>query len=167
MLKKLGLIALGLLVGIIIGGVGTMAYAGFGLARGMFMLQDTDIIRAEDAATQAYLYESPEIGIWAIENYLDYFESVIEQRTEAIEDTPDEEQSVFLIATPESRWISYVRLGLLYEKVGNIEKKQESFEKAAGLFGRKIEDNAVEEYMTKLVKELDNKFEPIDIESEK
>lgn len=165
MLKKLGLIALGLLVGIIIGGVGTMAYAGFGLAHGMFMLQDTDIIRAEDAATQAYLNESPEIGIWAINNYLDYFESVIYQRTEAIEKTNKQAQEVFLIADPKSRWISYVRLGLLYEKLGNDAKKKESFEKAADLFGQEVKDGTVEEYMTKVVKQLDKNFNPIDMES--
>ena len=166
MLKKLGFIVLGLLVGIIIGGVGTMAYAGFGLSRGMFMFQDADIIRAEDVATQAYLNESPEIGIWAIENYLNFFESVIKQRTASAKEASDKAQSVFFIATPESRWITYVRLGLLYEKVGNLTKKDEAFQTAAEILGRKTEKEKINDYMINVVKKLDEDFKPLDLEIE-
>ena len=140
MLKKIVLFVLGFLAGCIVGGILVMAYCGYTLSRGMFMLQDADILRAEDTATQAYLDESPQIGIWALENYLDFFDAVIEQRTAAIDKMKDEAQSVFPVADPKSRWIGYVRLGLLYEKSGNVPKKDESFQKAAEIFGRKVEE---------------------------
>jgi len=163
--KKLALIVLGLLVGIIIGGIATMAYVGFSLSRGMFMLQDTDIIRVEDAATQAYLNESPEIGIWAIENYLDFFESVINQRTAAVEETNKQPQDAFFIADPKSRWISYVRLGILYEKTGNESKRDESFQRAAELSGSNADED-VNEQMIKFIKKLDKNFKPLDFDTE-
>ncbi|MCD6175213.1 MAG: hypothetical protein J7K65_05525 [Planctomycetes bacterium] len=51
MLNKLGLVLLGFVAGLVIGGVGAMACFGFTISRGMFTLQDMDILRAEDTAT--------------------------------------------------------------------------------------------------------------------
>ena len=92
--KKIVLFALGLLTGCVIGSIIVMAFYGYRLSRGMFMLQDMDIVMAEDSATEAYLNESPEIGIWALENYFDFFNVVIEQRTE--NQTTDEVENFFI-----------------------------------------------------------------------
>ena len=148
MLKKLGLVAIGFLVGFIVGGLGVMAYSGYTLAQGMFMLQDMDLSRAEDTATQAYFNESAETGIWALENYLDYFETVIGQRTESV----DEPKSVFLLVDPHLRWISYVRLGLLYEKKGDMAMRDKTFEKAVTLLGLKAEDTNINEMINAVKK---------------
>jgi len=158
MLKKIGLIALAFLAGILLGGVGTMAYSGYTLAHGMFILQDMDLSRAEDSATQAYLNESAEVGIWALEHYLDFYEAVIKQRTEAIEGTSEEAKKVFLFADPNLRWVTYIRLGILYEKVGDMSKRDISFEKAKELFGAKAEDENINEQMIKIVKKFDEKI---------
>ncbi|MCD6175214.1 MAG: hypothetical protein J7K65_05530 [Planctomycetes bacterium] len=110
--------------------------------------------------------KSPQIGIWALENYLDFFNAVIDQRTDEIDKTTNEAQSVFMFTDPKLRWISYVRLGLLYEKLGNETKKDESFQKATEIFGRKVKEGKVDDFMIKVVEGLDKDFEPFDFEAE-
>jgi hypothetical protein len=159
MLKNIGLVISGLLVGIVIGCIVTMAYGGCVLSRGMFLLQDGDIIQLEEAATEAYLHQSPEVGIWAIENYLSFFDSVIERRTVAIADEQGEStDDVFILATPKLRWISYARLALLYEKTGKLTKRDDCFQKAVEILGPKKEgEQESREIMFKVVKEWDEK----------
>lgn len=157
MLKKLGLVALGLVVGLLIGGVGVMAHYGYSLARGMFMLQETDLVRAEESATRAYLNEPPEVGIWALEDYMAFFEEVIAHRMTAVEEEQDAERDVFLMARPEMRWVSYTRLALLYEKAGNEAKRDEAFQKAAAIFDKEVTEGTVEDYMRKFVQKWDER----------
>ena len=155
MLKKIGLLVLVFLTGCIVGGIIVMACYGYRLSRGMFVLQDMDIVRSENTATEAYLSELPEIGIWALNNHLDFFDDVIEQRTAG----GDEAENVFIFMEPKLRWLSHVRLGLLYEEIGNEEKSDESFRKAAELFGPELEPGKYDEKMVKIVKEWDKHLE--------
>lgn len=154
MLKKIGLVALGLAVGLLIGGVGVMAHYGYSLARGMIMLQEADLVRAEEAATQAYLNEAPEVGIWAMEDYLAFFEDVIAQRMAAVEEK-HAQGDVFVLARPEMRWVSYVRLALLYEKADDHAKRDEAFQKAAAIFDKEVTEGTVEDYMREFVHKWD------------
>lgn len=163
MLKKIILFALGLLTGCVISSIIVMALYGYRLSRGMFMLQDMDIIMVGEAAREAYLSEDPEIGIWALENYLGFFNVVIEQRT--TNQTTDEVEDFFVLATPGLRWTSYIRLGLLYEKVGNEKKRDESFQEAGKLFKEEYDASKNIERMIKFVNKQDEDFKPYDFEA--
>ena len=104
MLKKFELVFLGLLVGLILGVLMPWIYwsnVWEQHIQKMFMFQDRDIMVLELAATEAYLNESPEVGIWALENYLTFFDGVIEERTvEENNKRPDKEKTYFIFTMP-------------------------------------------------------------------
>ena len=154
MLKKILFALIFIVVGGVLGGIGATTYSGYYFVRGMFMLQDNDIIRMEIAATDAYFNESPEVAIWAMERYLDFFNEVVEQRITAIETTKDRSKDFFIV-TPGERWISYVRLALLYEKTGNDAKAAQCFQAAADIKGWDIEK--CKEPMIELIRKLDER----------
>ena len=156
--KTIAFTIIGLVIGIGFGITGTMAYLGRELATGMFMLQDAELIRNEDSAIQAYLNESPDVGIWALENYIKAMNRVIKERK-----VDNNKQYFFMIETEPTLRYAHVRLALLYEKTGNDLKRKENFEKAFEYCdSMKIEREHLEERLIELVTKLDNQFEPLD-----
>jgi hypothetical protein len=160
MLNKFRFCFLGLLVGLIIGILVPWIYWAKTFQQHMqkmFIFQDRDIMVLELAATEAYKHESPEVGIWALENYLTFFNSVIEERIVVEEDNEksDGQQTYFIFADPEDRWISYVRLGLLYEEIGKLAKYEECFQEAATILGAKGKGQEGRESMIRAVNLFD------------
>lgn len=149
---------IGLVIGIVLGGIGSMAFFGKSLARAMFMLQEAEVLRNENSAIQAYLNESPEVGIWALENYINSMNQVIKERE--IEDN----QHVFVLIKPTiTLRYAHVRLALLYEKTGNDSKRKENFDKAFEYYdSMKIERELLEKRLIELVTKLDSQYEPLD-----
>ena len=135
-----------------------MAYFGRELSGAMFMLHDAELIRNEDSAIQAYLNESPEVGIWALKNYIKAMNRVIKERK------VDNNQPFFMMIEPESTLrFAYVRLALLYEKTGNDLKRKENFEKAFEYCeSMKMKRELLEEKLIELVTKLDSQFNPLD-----
>ena len=156
--KTIAFTITGLVIGIGLGSIGSIAYLGRELATDMFMLHDAELIRTEDAAIKAYLNESPEIGIWALENYINTMNRVFKERE--IEDN----QHVFVLLKPKTTLrYAHVRLALLYEKTGNDLKRKENFEKAFEYCDSvKIEREHLEEKLIEIVTKLDSQFEPLD-----
>jgi hypothetical protein len=148
----------GLVIGIGLGIIGSMAYLGRELARGMFMLHDMELVRNENSAIQAYLNESPEVGIWALENYIKAINRVIKER-----EIEDNQQAFFIVQPKVTLRYAHVRLALLYEKTGNDSKRKENFEKAFEYCdSMKIEREHLEKKLIELVAKLDSQFEPLD-----
>lgn len=158
MKKTIAFTILGLLIGIGFGSIFTMAYYGHTAAEAMFMLQEVELIRNEDAAIQAYLNESPEIGIWAFENYINAINRVIKERE--IENN----KHLFLMISPKvDLKYAYVRLALLYEKTGNDLKRKENFEKAIEYCNStNVERALLEKRLIQTVTKLDSEFKPLD-----
>jgi len=158
MKKIVGFTFLGLVIGIILGNIFTMAYYGHKIAKGMFMLQEVELIRNEDVAIQAYLNESPEIGIWALENYIDAINWFIKERE------VENNKHLFLMISPKvTLKYAYVRLALLYEKIGNDLKRKENFEKAFEYCNStNIKKELLEERLVQVVTKLDGEFKPLD-----
>ena len=158
MKKTIAFTIIGLLIGIGLGCIFTMVYLGHKLAIGMFMLQETELIRNKDDAIQAYLNESPEVGIWALENYINTINRVIKERE--IENN----KHFFVMISPEPTLrYAHVRLALLYEKTGNDLKRKENFEKAFEYCdSMKIEREFLEERLIQIVTKLDSQFKPLD-----
>ncbi len=156
--KTIALTILSLVIGIGIGIIFCIAYFGPKLARSMFILQETELVRNEDSAMQAYLNESPEVGIWALENYINSLNQVIKERE--IEDN----QHVFFMVKPKiTLRYAHVRLALLYEKTGNDLKRKENLEKAFEYCdSMKIERELLEERLIEVVTKFDSQFEPLD-----
>lgn len=149
---------LGLVIGIGLGGIFTMTYYGHKVAKAMFMLQEVELIRNKDAAIQAYLNESPEIGIWVLENSISAINRLIKERE--IENN----KHLFLMISPKATLRdAYVRLALLYEKIGNDLKRKENLEKAFEYCNStNIERGLLEERLIQTVTKLDSKFKPLD-----
>jgi len=156
--KIIGFTLLGLVIGIVLGCIFTMAYMGPTCAKGMFMLQEAELIRSEDAAIQAYLNESPETGIWALENYINALNRVIKER-----EIRNNKHLFLMISTKVTLREAYVRLALLYGKIGNEAKRKENFEKAFEYCdSMNIERELLEERLIQIVTTLDSKFKPLD-----
>lgn len=156
-LTIIGLV-IGLVIGIGLGYIGSMAYLGHELARGMFMLHDMELVRNENSAIKAYLNETPEVGIWALENYIKAMNRVIKERK-----VDNNKPYFFIIESEPTLRFAHVRLALLYEKTGNDLKRKENFEKAFEYCdSMKIEREHLEEKLIELVAKLDSQFEPLD-----
>jgi hypothetical protein len=156
--KTIAFTIIGLIIGIGLGIIGTMAYSGQELATGMFMLQDMELMMNENSAIQAYLNESPEVGIWALENYIKAINRVIKERK-----VDNNKPYFFIIKSEPTLRFAHVRLALLYEKTGNDSKRKENFEKAFEYCdSMKIERELLEKKLIELVAKLDSKFEPLD-----
>jgi hypothetical protein len=156
--KTIAFTITGLVIGIGLGIIGSMAYLGRELARGMFMLHDMELVMNENSAIQAYLNESPEVGIWALENYIKAMNRVIKERK------VDNNKPYFFMIEPEPTLrFAHVRLALLYEKTGNDSKRKENFEKAFEYCNSmKIERELLEEKLIEFVTKLDSQFEPLE-----
>ena len=155
--KTIAFTILGLVIGIGLGSIGSMAYLGHELAGGMFMLHDMELVRNEDSAIQAYLNEPPEVGIWALESYIKDMNRVIKERK------VEHNKHFFVMIEPEPTLrFTHVRLALLYEKTGNDLKRKENFEKAFEYCdSMKIETELLEEKLIEIVTKLDSQFEPL------
>jgi hypothetical protein len=158
MKKTIALTILSFVIGIGLGIIGTIAYSGYELARGMFILQDMELMSDENCAIQAYLNEAPEVGIWALENYIKAIKRVMKERK------VDNNKPYFFMIEPEPTLrFAYVRLALLYEKTGDDSKRKENFEKAFEYCdSMKIEREHLEEKLIEIVTKLDSQFEPLD-----
>lgn len=156
--KTIAFTIIGLVIGIVLGSIGSMAYLGPTLTRAMFLLHETELFRNEDSAIQAYLNESPEVGIWALENYVNTMNQVIKERE--IEDN----QHVFVLIRPKiTLRYAHVRLALLYEKTGNNLKRKENFDKAFEYCdSMKIERELLEERLIEVVTKFDSQYQPLD-----
>jgi len=125
MLKRIGFIVLSAVVGFILGWVSNMAYSGYNLAGAMFMLQEYEILNQRESAEDAYFHQSPEVAVWALENYCTTIEEVKKQRG------PVADSESFVLLTPEiDLTFSHVRLGKLYGQLGNADKSQYHFDQA-------------------------------------
>jgi hypothetical protein len=147
MIKKIGFALLFILIGIITGGVSVSALYGYKLSRVMFFLQEADIVRVEEAASEAFEKESPEVGIWALEFYLDFFDEIIKQRLSSVENETDNEKDVFLITNPKDRFFNYAKLALLYDKIGNEAKRDDNLRKAAEGWGKADDEKYKEDLL--------------------
>lgn len=152
MLRKIIFALVFIVVGALIGGFGAMAYTGYGLAHFMLMVQDMDIARAQEWAFDAYMNEPPETGIWVMEKYLNYFDELIESRWSVAGDKT-EKKKLFGLTRPESRWIDYVRLAILYETIGDMENRDQCIQKAVEIRG--VVGENIDEIMINMVRKLD------------
>ena len=151
-------LVIGFVIGIVLGSIGSMAYLGHELATGMFMLHDAELVRNEDSAIQAYLNESPEVGIWALENYINSMNQVMKER-----ETEDNQYLFVLIRPKTTLRFAHVRLALLYEETGNDLKRKENLDKAFEYYDSiKIEREILEKKLIELVTKVDRQFEPSD-----
>jgi len=116
---------LGLVLGIIVGVIATVFFIVPDMVKSMFMLQEYEFIRNEDTAIEAYLNEPPEIGIWALQNYINSINQALNDR--GLEKA---HASFFLISPKNSLGFAHARLALLYEKKGDELKKDEHTSKA-------------------------------------
>ena len=116
---------LGLLVGLAIGFVVTLAFFGETEATGMLMIQEKELFEMEEAAIEAYHDQPNEVAIWALENYINALNRLIEERGIAEVENP----YMFLVPV-ESLAFDHTRVGLLYRKMGNVEKSKYHFEQA-------------------------------------
>jgi len=125
MWKKIGLIALCLAIGCILGGILSTAYLGHKVATGMFMLQEKEIFEMGEAAEEAYYNHPNEVAVWALESYIKTLNKVKEERS------PAEVENPYFILSPDTDLVfAHARLGKLYKKMGNAEKSRYHFEQA-------------------------------------
>jgi hypothetical protein len=125
MWKKIGLVVLGIVIGCVLGIVLSMAYMGRTLARGMFVLQEGEVIKIGEAAEDAYYNEPNEVAIWALENYIKTLNDLKEERK------PVNVKNPYLILTPDiDLSFAHARLGKIYKQMGNDEKSRYNFEQA-------------------------------------
>lgn len=145
-------LVIGLVIGIGLGSIGSIAYLGPKLAKGMLSLQETELVRNEESAIQAYLNESPEVGIWALENYINSINQVMKER-----EVEDNQHLFFLIRPTMTLRLAHVRLALLYEKTGNDLKRKENLDKAFEYC-----DSIKEKKLIELLIKDDSQFRPLD-----
>jgi len=156
--KTIAFTITGLVIGIGLGIIGSITYLGRELATNMFILHDMELAMNENSTIQAYLNESPEVGIWALENYIKTMNRVIKERK------VDNNQPSFMMIRPEPTLrFAHARLALLYEKTGNDLKRKENFEKAFEYCeSMKMKRELLEEKLIELVTKLDSQFKPFD-----
>jgi len=119
---------LALVIGIVTGLVGGIAYFGPGMARSMFMFQEAEVVRFEEAAVDAYHNQPTEVAIWALEYNINTMNMFKEQRASA--DTEDP----YVLLTPDiSLVFSHARLSQLYKKLNNEDKYKYHVEKAIAI----------------------------------
>ena len=125
-MKKIIILTLsGLLIGLIIGCLGTMAYFGHDLAVAMFSLQEVEILEFENSAVDAYDNQPTEVAIWALENFIGMLNRIKKERA------PAEVENPYLMLTPDTSLVfSHARLAQLYQKMNNVEKYKYHLEQA-------------------------------------
>ena len=116
---------LGFVIGLALGYIVTMAFAGYKIASVMFMLQEKEIIKMEEVAIQAYYNEPNEVAVWALENHIKTLNRLIEERSTADVENP------YVFLTPiQSLAFAHTRIGELCKKMGDVEKSKYHFEQA-------------------------------------
>ena len=125
MWKKIGLVILGLVIGGVLGSVGTMAYCGYSLAKCMFMLQEKEILRIGERAEEAYHNQPNEVAAWALTSYIETLKELKEERSVAESENP------YLLLTPDRDLVfAHGRVGQLYKEMDNAEKSRYHFKEA-------------------------------------
>jgi tetratricopeptide (TPR) repeat protein len=125
MWKKIGLVALGIAIGCVLGVFLSMAYMGHTLAVGMFFLQEKELVNIGEAAEDAYHNEPNQVGIWALENYIKTLNNLKEERKSINVKNP-----YFILSPDTDLLFAHARLGKIYKQLGNDEKSRYHFEQA-------------------------------------
>ena len=147
--------SLAFLVGLIIGVIANMTFSTWKTARAMFMLQDVELFQFGAFATQAYLNESPEVGIWDLTNHVKEVNRVLKER--------DNPKAYFLVPLQQYLMEDHVLLALLYEKTGDNSKRQEHIEKALEYYRSTHPDSEImEERLIEFVLKCDEESEPLE-----
>jgi hypothetical protein len=150
---KITQMSLCLVAGFALGYIVSMANSGHKVAQGMFLLQEMEVIHMQEAAMQAYFNESNEVAVWALENCVETLNRLTDERSPADVENP------FIMLVPDQFFVlSHARLGLLYKKMGEVEKSKYNFDQAISLRKRtkmKAFDN--EENLIEFLTELDKK----------
>ena len=146
---------LAFLVGLVIGAIANMGFSTRKTARMMFFLQDMELSQFGAFATEAYLNESPEVGIWDLTNHIKEVNRVLKER-----DNPN-----LYLVVPVQQYLmeDHVRLALLYEKTGENSKRQEHIEKALEYYRSTHPDSEItEERLIEFVLKCDGESEPLE-----
>ncbi len=125
MWKKIGLVALGIVIGCVLGVFLSMAYMGRTLATGMFFLQEKELVNIGEAAEDAYYNEPNEVAVWALENYIKTLNNLKEERKSINVKNP-----YFILSPDTDLLFAHARLGKIYKQLGNDEKSQYHLEQA-------------------------------------
>ena len=120
-------VVLSLLIGSGLGYLLSMAHYGHVIAKGMFMLQEKEIAEMEKSVHKAYLDKPIAVGIWALENYINTLNRIIEERSSS----HSKVKSPYFILSPETDlMLAHGRLALLYKKNNKTEKFKYHFGQA-------------------------------------
>jgi hypothetical protein len=153
--KTAGFTFLAFLAGLIIGAVANMAFSTSKIAKMMFCLQDVELSQFGAFATQAYLNESPEVGIWDLTNHIKEVNRVLKER--------DNPNAYLFVPLQQYLMEDHVRLALLYEKMGDNLRRQDNIEKALECYRSAHHNREItEEKLIQVVLELDKDSEPLE-----
>ena len=136
----------------------TLAYYGHDITNAVFLLQEEEIVKMEEAAHAAYIEEPPAVAVWALENYVDTVERLKQEREAGRSDNP------YLVLTPDASLVmAHARLALLHHNLRDETKSDYHLEEAmahnrrARLAG--IEDK---EDLIRLMNNIDNRYRVTD-----
>jgi DNA-binding SARP family transcriptional activator len=134
---------LAFLVGVIIGIIANI------------FLQDVELSQFGAFAAQAYLNESPEVGIWDLTNHIKEVHRVLKER--------DNPNFYFIVPLQQYLMEDHIRLALLYEKTGDNLKRQESIKKALEYYRSTHPDSEItEERLIEFVLKCDEESGPLE-----
>jgi uncharacterized membrane protein YbjE (DUF340 family) len=125
MLKKIGLVVLGLIIGFVLGVFLSMAYDGHTLATGMVFFQEKELVDMGQAAEDAYYNEPNEVAVWALTRYIKEFNKLEKERCSAKVKKP-----YFMLAPHLDLFLAHARLGKIYKQMGKAEESKYHFEQA-------------------------------------
>jgi tetratricopeptide (TPR) repeat protein len=125
MWKIILLAAACLVAGFIVGGFLFVYYFTPKYASMMFILQEGEVIKFSEAAKEAYCNEPNETAVWALNYYIEDLSQMAKDRN------PSEgEGQFFIINFNRGLAFAHARLGILYRKLGDLEKSQYHFDEA-------------------------------------
>lgn len=126
-LKKYIIIGiLSLLIGCGIGYLLGVVHYGFVIAPSMLMLQEKEIAERGESVYKAYLNEPTDVGIWALKDYIDTLNRIMEERRSYTKF----KNPYFILSPEEDLVLAHGRLALLYKKINKIEKSKYHFGQA-------------------------------------
>ena len=128
MWKIILLAAACLVVGFLAGGFVFMAYSMPSFAKTMFLLQEGEVIKFSWAAKDAYYNEPNQTAVWAWNYYIKAINEIAKERNPEGGKT-----NYFFIPYNQDLAFAHTRLGILYRKLGDVEKSKYHFDKALSL----------------------------------
>jgi hypothetical protein len=105
------------IIGLIVGSMGVAIYFGNTVNKTSNISSLLYVADLEDRAIQAYKYEKPEIGIWALKNLAQVLEKRLETKTET------KSTQIDLVLT-------YGRLAIIFKTIGDMKGYEENLNKA-------------------------------------